>query len=220
MNKAKIVACLKSARLFRVLPKTERDALADGASVVTMDADTTVFFRGDAPDHVYLVLEGSVAVESMSNQGKTIAITSLGVGEVFGEMAVLDDRERSANIRTLEPSSFLLIGKTKFRALLRDSADFSFEVVQDLVGRLRQADDQLEAIMFLPLKRRLADLLLRLFQAQGRELKITQADLAYRLTATREKVNVNLQILQDAGAIRLARGRVTLVDENVLKRVK
>ena len=74
--------------------------------------------------------------------------------------------------------------------------------------------------MFLPLKRRLADLLVRLFQAQGSELKITQADLAYRLTATREKVNVNLQILQDLGAIRLGRGRVTLVDEQVLRRVK
>lgn len=220
MNKSKIVARLKSARLFRVLPKAEREALADGASIVNMDADTTVFFRGDAPDHVFLILEGNVAVESMSNQGKTIAITSLGIGEVFGEMAILDGRDRSANIRTLEPSCFLLIGMARFRALLRDNPDFSFEVVQDLVRRLREADEQLEAIMFLPLKRRLADLLVRLFQAQGPELKITQADLAYRLTATREKVNVNLQILQDLGAIRLGRGRVTLVDEQVLRRVK
>lgn len=220
MNKSKIVARLKSARLFRVLPKAEREALADGASIVNMDADTTVFFRGDAPDHVFLILEGNVAVESMSNQGKTIAITSLGIGEVFGEMAILDGRDRSANIRTLEPSCFLLIGMARFRALLRDNPDFSFEVVQDLVRRLREADEQLEAIMFLPLKRRLADLLVRLFQAQGSELKITQADLAYRLTATREKVNVNLQILQELGAIRLGRGRVTLVDEQVLRRVK
>ena len=74
--------------------------------------------------------------------------------------------------------------------------------------------------MFLPLKRRLADLLLELFRAHGPELRTTQADLANRLTATREKVNVNLQILQEAGAIKLGRGRIWLIDEKILSIIK
>ena len=220
MNKSTIAARLKSARLFRVLPKAERAALADSASVVNYDADAIVIYRGDSAEQVYLILEGSVAVESISSHGKTISISSIGTGEVFGEMAVLDGRDRSANVRTLEPSTLLLIKEARFRALLKESTDFANEVILDLVRRLRQSDDQLEAVMFLPLRRRLADLLQEMFRAQGPELKITQADLANRLTATREKVNVNLQVLQDLGGIRLGRGRVMLLDAQALSRVK
>ena len=220
MNNLEIAARLNEARLFTVLPKHDRDALAKGSTVKTYGADSIVIYRGDSADNVYLILDGSVAVESMSSHGKSLSISTLHAGEVFGEMAVLDGRDRSANIRTLEPTSLLLIHKARFRALLQESPPFAYEVILDLVGRLRRADDQIEAIMFLPLKRRLADLLLELFRAQGPELKTTQADIANRLTATREKVNVNLQILQDAGAIKLGRGRVTLLDERILSRLK
>ena len=220
MNNSEIAARLKAARLFRILPKRDRDALVDGASVMTHEPDTIVIYRGDAAEGVYLILEGSVAVESMSSHGKSISISSLNSGEVFGEMAVLDGRDRSANIRTLEPTSLLLISKARFKALLSDNPEFAYEVILDLVQRLRHADDQIESIMFLPLKRRLANLLLDLFQAHGPQLKITQADLANRLTATREKVNVNLQVLQAAGAIKLGRGRLTLLDAATLARIK
>ncbi len=220
MSNATISARLKSARLFRVLPKTERDALAEAATEANYDADAIIFYRGDTADQVFLILDGSVAVETMSSHGKTISISSLGAGEVFGEMAVLDGRDRSANIRTLEPSHLLQIGAARFRDLLKQSPDFANEVILDLVRRLRQADDQIEAIMFLPLKHRLSDLLLELFKANGPELKITQADLANRLSATREKVNVNLQVLQGLGGIRLGRGRVTLLDARALSRSK
>lgn len=220
MNNAEIAARLKQARLFRVLPRRDRDMLAKGSTVMTFEADTIVIYRGDTAENVFLILEGSVAVESMSSHGKSISISSLGAGEVFGEKAVLDGRDRSANIRTLEPASLLLISEARFRALLSENPEFAYEVILDLVQRLRQADDQIESIMFLTLKRRLADLLLDLFRAQGPELRITQADLANRLTATREKVNVNLQVLREAGAIKLGRGRVTLLDEAILTRIK
>lgn len=220
MNKAQIVASLKAARLFRGLSKPEMDALVSAATLVKYEANATIFFRGDAAAYVYLILSGSVAVETMSSHGKTIAINSLNAGEVFGEMAVLDGRERSANIRTLEPSTLLLISKTRFLDLLQQHPDFALEVIHDLVGRLRQADGKIEAIMFLPLRRRVALLLLDLFAQHGPELKITQADLAQRLTASREKVNVSLQFLQTRGAIALGRGKITLLDAELLRRIK
>nr|WP_070960724.1 Crp/Fnr family transcriptional regulator [Hyphomonas sp. Mor2] len=220
MNASEIATRLKQARLFRVLPRRELELLAKGSAMLTFGADSIVIYRGDTAEHVYLILEGSVAVESMSSHGRSLSISSLNAGEVFGEMAVLDGRDRSANIRTLEPTSLLLISKARFLSLLKESSEFSYEVVLDLVQRLRQADDQIEAIMFLPLKRRLADLLINMFKAQGPELKVTQADLANRLTATREKVNVNLQVLQEQGAIKLGRGRITLLDEHALAHIK
>ncbi len=220
MKQAEIVSRLRAARLFRVLSNADLKPLAIPSSVSRYEADTTIFYRGDPPQQVYLILEGRVAVESMSNQGKAIALSALGKGEVFGEMAVLDGRERSANIRTLEPTSLLAIGNHQFHALLRDHTAFSQEVIQDLVLRLRRSDAKIESIMFFPLRRRLAELLASMFKTQGNSLKITQAELAHLLTATREKVNVNLQVLQRAGAITLSRGQITLLDEDTLMRVR
>lgn len=220
MTPADIVSSLRAARLFRVLSNADLKPLATPSNVLRYDPDSTIFYRGDPPHQVYLILEGRVAVESMSNQGKAIALSALGKGEVFGEMAVLDGRERSANIRTLEPTSLLAIGNNQFHALLRDHSAFAQEVIQDLVLRLRRSDAKIESIMFFPLRRRLADLLLSMFRAQGDTIHVTQAELAHLLTATREKVNVNLQVLQKAGSVALSRGRITLLDEEILSRVR
>ena len=220
MKKADIVARLRTARLFRVLSKSELEGLADSPNVASFEPDTTIFFRGDGPDHVYFILEGRVAVETLSNNGKAFAISTLESGEVFGEMAVLDGQDRSANIRTLDETVLLLINNRRFNALTQDNPAFAREVIQDLVRRLRLSDAKFESIMFYPLKRRLAELLIQQFNAYGDVLIMTQAELAYQLSATREKVNVSLQAMQRAGAIKLARGRITLLDAQILLRMK
>ena len=78
MNSAEIVSRLRAARLFRVLSNADLQPLAVPASVSRFEPDTTIFYRGDPPQQVYLILDGRVAVESMSNQGKAIALSELG----------------------------------------------------------------------------------------------------------------------------------------------
>ncbi len=220
MDKSDIVSFLGRARLFGTLPIKELEGLAQTLPSKVLPADTTVFYRGDIANQVYLILSGLVAVETISTEGKTVSIASLEAGDVFGEMAVLDDGARSANIRTLQPTRLLFIAKARFKALLSEYPEFSDQIIRDLVRRLRESDHQIEAIMLLPLRRRLAVLLLDLFRLHGGQLSITQNDLADRLSATREKVNVNLQKLQDLGAVELGRGKIKLVDRDLLTRVR
>ena len=80
MNVSEIAARLKQARLFRVLPRRDRDALAKGSTVMTFGADSIVIYRGDSAENVYLILEGSVAAVQ---KGRMRAVSSTGAhGEI------------------------------------------------------------------------------------------------------------------------------------------
>ena len=212
-----ISAFLSGVRLFNVLPQEIIHALAENAALVDLKTDHNVFFQGDDADRVYIVLAGEVAVETISVDGRTVPIVVLRTGEVFGEMAVLDNGFRSANVRALQASRVVSVSKNTFLDLVAKQPDFALSLIRDLVSRLRVTDAQIESITLLSLRTRVAGLLLDLSAAQGSMIKITQADLAERVSATREKVNVNLQSLQSKGAVALSRGRIEIVDQEILR---
>ena len=212
-----IATFLSGVRLFNALPENIIHALAENANLVDLAPDQNVFFQGDDADRVYIVLAGEVAVETISVDGRTVPIAVLRTGEVFGEMAVLDNGKRSANVRALQASKVVSVGKGTFLDLVAQQPEFALSLIRDLVSRLRVTDAQIESITLLSLRTRVAGLLLKLSSTQGAVIKITQADLAERVSATREKVNVNLQALQAAGAVTLSRGRIKIVDQEILR---
>ena len=212
-----IAAFLSKVRLFSALPPAVITRVAAQANKIEFASDQIVFFTGDPADRVYIIMRGEVAVETVSTEGRTVTIASLSIGEVFGEMAVLDQGRRSANIRTRLPSTILSISKAVFLDLIATQPGFAMLIIEDLVSRLRITDAQIESITLQPLRARLAGLLIDLGDAQGETIRVTQINLAERLSATREKVNGHLQILQDAGAVKLGRGKVRIIDWAALK---
>ena len=88
-------------------------------------------------------LEGSVAVESMSSHGKSISISSLGAGEVFGEMAVLCDIPRTAGIGAKTDLEVLRIERDAFLKLLSEFPDVALQVTKFLAARLEATNQAL-----------------------------------------------------------------------------
>ena len=86
-----------------------------------------------------------------------------------------------------------------------------------LVNRLRQSNFQIESILTMSLLQRTAQILLQLSSHTEPEIKITQTNLAFRLHATREKVNSKLKELERLGAIKTGHGKITVTNEDVLK---
>lgn len=207
---------LQRGWLFGVLPEDILMELYKNSTRVAMPAGKLIFSRGDIAKTVYVVLEGEVSIEILAPDGRSVSLAILRGGEIFGELAVLDDGARSADARALDNATVLRINKSTFLDLTASQPAFSYAIIRELIGRLRTTDTQIENVSLRPLKARLALQLMELANAQEetaeRVLKITQSALAERLSATREKVNVNLQHLQRAGAIVLGRGRIEVLD--------
>jgi len=219
MNDA-AAAILGRSRLFSTLDDDHIRRILASSPTVKIPGGKTIFSKGEPPDAVYVVLNGEIAIEIISPQGRSVRVATLKEGAVFGELAALDGGMRTADARASQNAELLRIGKSAFQDLIAQAPAFARAIIGDLIEKLRMTDDQIENISFKPLKPRLAGLLLTLagdVDAAAPAIPITQAALAERLTATREKVNIHLQVIQRAGAIRLKRGKIDILDQDKLR---
>jgi len=121
--------------------------LADIALEEAFPAGTTVFEHGTIGNKLYLILEGRVRISrSVSGMGEE-ALAVLDAGDVFGEMALLDDAPRSADAVAHDACLLLSITKERFEDLLYLHKDLAYEVlwnvIRTLIRRLRATNDKL-----------------------------------------------------------------------------
>ena len=141
------VELLKKVELFAGLKPEAITLISKVATEETHALGTKIFQFGDAGDKLYLILEGQVRISrDVPGMGEE-ALAVLGPGQVFGEMALLDESPRSADARVHSRCRVLAIPKDGFDDLLFMHKDLAYEVlwsmVRMLVGRLRETNDKL-----------------------------------------------------------------------------
>ena len=206
---------LKYHPLFSKLDDRAIVDLCQHAQIVIFAAGRLLFSREEAADNVYLILEGSVSIEVMSQDGRMANISVLSELDLLGEFSVIDGGVRSANARCLSKTKTLSISRARFLSLLQHQPEFSLAIIQMLIKRLRETDVLIESISLLPLRQRVCQLLLKLCANIPDEnkltIKITQTKMADRLSVSREKVNGHLGWLQTQNVIRIRRGAVDII---------
>lgn len=104
---------------------------------VTYAAGQVVFREGDPAEHMYAVVSGAVEV---SVHGK--AIDTIGAGSVFGEMALIEDRPRSATVIAKEESRLVPITRQRFMFLVQQTPFFALQLMSIMAERLRKMDER------------------------------------------------------------------------------
>lgn len=138
---------LSKIELFKGLRPAALELIAKVANEEFHAAGTKIFEHGEAGDKLYLILEGKIRISrDVPGMGEE-ALAVLGPGQVFGEMALLDESPRSADARVHERCRLLVIPKDGFDDLLFLYKDLAYEVlwsiVRMLVNRLRETTDKL-----------------------------------------------------------------------------
>lgn len=197
--------------ILRHLSEKGLTRLAERGLETTLAKDAQLFARGEPGDALYVILEGEIEVSILTAAAKQVRLASLGPGDVVGEMAVLDDHGRSADATALRRTRLVKLGREAVREALLAEPEALFALVQDMAGRLRHANDELEAAKGLDLRGRLARLLLRESEDGARLVQLTQTEMARQLSASREKVNRALHGFRSSGAVELTRAGVKLV---------
>jgi len=136
MAKDQYIARLKSVPLFAGMSKKELDLMVRQADHLRYPARYTVVREGTPGEEFWLVVEGELAVE---RGGETVA--TLGPGDAFGELAVIDPAPRDATIVSTSPVELMVIGRRRFWATLEDSHTLMRKVIVGLAQRLRAADE-------------------------------------------------------------------------------
>lgn len=203
--------------LFGNLPPADIDMLASYARVERFHKAAVIFRKGDTTAGLMAVLRGQVKISVPSAEGKEAVLNIIRAGQVFGEIALLDGRPRTADAIAMIDCDLLVLERREFVPLLRANPDLALRIMELLCARLRRTSEQVEDVMFLHLEGRLAKALLRLAQDQGAadgktRIEITQRELGQMIGMSRESTNKQLQDWQRQGLVRLVKGGVELID--------
>jgi len=215
--KTAIVELLGRTPLFGSLDEAERRAVADEMREVTFEPSQVIFARGDAGREIYLVVNGRVRLSVLTAEGRELSFANAEAGSIFGEIAMLDGGPRSADATAVNKVTALSLSKPAFKRLMDTRPLVGEAALRFLCTRLREADQQLEAIALYPIEGRLA----RFFLAAARqkspgteegrvtiELPMSQSELALLIGASRPKVNTALSLLETSGALERSGARI------------
>ncbi len=124
--------------MFRGLDKQELRAIASTSKEMTFKTGDVIVKGGDAGLGFYLIIDGKAAVK---RKGKTL--TKLGRGSFFGEMALLDDQPRSADVIAEEPTKCLVLLRWNFWSLVTKNEKIARGLLQEMARRLRATNEAL-----------------------------------------------------------------------------
>jgi CRP/FNR family transcriptional regulator, cyclic AMP receptor protein len=165
------VALFRKFALFAELDDRELGAIAAVAKTRRYAKDDVVFHADEIGDVFCIIREGQVKVTMISPEGKEIILNTLGPGEFFGEMSLLDEQPRSATIIAIEPLEVVTIWRSDFLQILEESFSITRKILVVLSKRLRQMSTRIESLATMDVYGRLARFFLDLAEKNGKTLE-------------------------------------------------
>jgi len=167
---------------------------------------TVVFREGDVGNEMYVIQSGKVDITKRSREVEKVLVT-LGPGAFFGEMAIINNKPRSASAIVVEDARLLVIGPKTFDAMIRGNSEIAVRMIKILAQRLQAADEQIENLLIKDANSRVVHFLTHL-AAKGKQVaggtlvEVSAADLATKIGLKTSEVEEVLSKLLKARLIR------------------
>ena len=209
---------LRQVALFRRLDQLQLQAIAALVVERQFAKGEQIILAEEQGDALFVIQEGQVKVSLVHEDGREFILSFLGPGEVFGELALLDGKPRSANVAASAPTCLLMLRRADFLQLLAATPQIAVSLLAELAARLRRTDQQVEGLALFNVASRLSKTLLRLALERGVETteglvlqdQLTHQQLANMTGSTRETVSRVLKQLESEGYI-ARRGQQILI---------
>jgi CRP/FNR family cyclic AMP-dependent transcriptional regulator len=218
------VSLLRNHHFFCELPPAIIERLAAYMKRRSAAKGSIIFEKGDPGIGLIGVLAGAVKISVGSSEGREVVLNIIREGEIFGEIALLDGRPRTADATAMTDCELVVIERREFVTFLRGEPDVMLKLMEILCERLRRTSDQVQDVTFLNLSVRLAKTSIALTAnsaaaGQNGKVKITQREIGQIVGRARESINIQLRAWSRRGWVRLERGSVTVLAADKLAEV-
>lgn len=188
--------------LLSYLPEAEREHLLVGGIKRVFAADEVLIREDDPSDFLHVIVDGWVRVSTLLADGRELVYALRGPGDVLGELAALHGWERTASVRSVEPTTVVQLTAQQFQACLRKRPEIAIGVIKSLAGHLA-----------------------RLMAERGRptadgiviDTPFTQEEIAKQLGASRRAVARAMAMLRARGVLVTGRRRIIVGRPDVLR---
>jgi len=208
---------LRQSLIFSTLSEDELNGLSALVVPRSFGSGEFIFWEGDAPERFYMVAEGGVKVVKHSSSGRDFIIAFFNPGEMFGEVAVLENKPYPASAQAIADTKVLGIKREAFLSFLADQPQVALRIISVLGGRLRDAQGRLRNLASERVEQRVAHILLMLSARLGSTLPFTRQEIADMAGTTTETAIRVMSRLRQGKIIRSVRGKIIILDETKLR---
>jgi CRP-like cAMP-binding protein len=209
---------LRQIPYFHRLPDAHLEEIRPLVRERSYDRGDVVILEGDECEAIYFVKSGRVKVYKTSPEGREQVLRIMQPGDTFNEVPVFDGGENPASVEALDAASLYVLPVEDMQRLIFRVPAISANVIRILASRLRHLVGLVEDLSFRHVTGRVAKILLQ----HGRDTgggRLTQQEMATMAGTAREMVGRALKGLEQAGAIKMERGRIVILDKEALERL-
>ena len=146
---------LEQVYLFEGLSPEELEVIEKHTVTKRYRKNTVFIERGDDANTLYLLVKGEIKAYVDNESGKEIVLNHQGPGAVIGELALLADIPRTASVRTLQDSEFVVLSKRSFLQCIHDHPNIGLNLIQALAKQVRKLTDSVVDLALLDVYGRL-----------------------------------------------------------------
>ncbi len=208
-------------RRVSIFADLEEEALASIAGLMSerrFPKESVIVGQEDLGDSLFVVSRGKVKVVLYGRSGREVILSIFKAGDFFGEMSLLDNQPRSANVIALEDSTLLTLERRAFAAHLEQYPQTALQILAEMSRRLRRADSVIGNLALLDVYGRVARFLRELAADEGEQIdgglvirqRPTQQEIASMVGTSRETVSRALSEFQRRGFLEMTGRKIVL----------
>lgn len=211
---------LQDIPIFADLDDATLTKISGIGSRKTFRKDEIILLEEDAGSAFFVIVSGKVKVARSGHDEKEVILSILSESDFFGEMALLDGQNRSANVIATEETELFIIQRMDFLNLLKEYSEISIVLLQELTKRLRAADAKIKSLSLKDAEGKVATVILQLADDQGKikqgvvelDKLPLQQDLANMAGTSRETISRTLHTFAKRGLIELDGSKLRILN--------
>lgn len=217
MQHSQRIAGLARQPILARLPEPALERVVHSCAWRQYEPGEQILGYQDPSTDVSFLLEGKARAIIYSLEGKAVVFADLKAGTMFGEIAAIDRKARSASIEALEPCTIAALSADQFEALMMREPSVAMATLRHAAADVRRLSERVFEFSTLAVQNRIHAELLRLAgetQQKGREVVLSPApslsDIANRISTHREAVSRELSRLATSGLLRREGGNLRI----------
>lgn len=211
---------LKYVPIFTDLDESTLDKIAALGNFRKFEKESVILLENETGSALFVIVNGKVKVSRTSDDGREVILTILTDSDFFGEMAILDGQNRSANVTAIEDTELFLIQRSDFLDLLYNHPEVSISLLTELTKRLRGADMKIKSLSLKDAEGKVATVILQLADDIGKikqgvveiDKLPFQHDLANMAGTSRETISRTLHSFSKKGLIELEGNKLRIIN--------
>jgi CRP-like cAMP-binding protein len=203
--------------------KDEMHTALENHDIIQFKKKQIIYSEGQHPNKLYYIQTGKVKVYKTSDGGKELIIGLLSPGDFFGYIPLIENSVYEEFAETMEESTIRVIPRKEFEHLLTHHQEIALKVIKLLANNIAEKEQQLVALAYHSLRKRVADALLTLKRKyankeddQNFSMSISREDLANIAGTATESLIRTLSDFKSEKLIEIKDGKITILEEKKL----